>query len=295
MTARMPRPECVVRGIPTPTGHLHRDGITCIFSFTAHYFSRPVNQPSPVVNQVISPAQLYDGAVFVVDKPLGWTSFDVVNKLKWFILKNLPAPLDQGRKRKFKIGHAGTLDPLATGMLVICTGKMTRTISELQGGRKTYTGVIRMGQTTPSFDLETTPGGEYHYAHLTAEQLRETAAAFLGEQLQTPPAFSAKWIDGRRAYEAARNGEEITMRRALIEVHRFDLPEIQLPDLHFEVCVSKGTYIRSLAHDLGQRLNSGSHLASLRRTASEPFSEKDMITMDELIARISAISEHPST
>ncbi|MFO0387485.1 MAG: tRNA pseudouridine(55) synthase TruB [Flavobacteriales bacterium] len=250
-----------------------------------------MNPDLPSAHTFHTVGDLYEGAVLVIDKPFGWTSFDVVNKLKWIILRKLKAPETIGQRRSFKIGHAGTLDPLATGMLVVCTGRMTKLISQIQGGSKTYTGIIRLGQTTPSFDLETAPEGDFPYHHLTEQQLHETAATFLGEQLQTPPAHSAKWIDGRRAYEAARKGEMVEMRKALIEIHGFRLTRIQLPDAAFEAEVSKGTYIRSLAHDFGQRLGSGSHLAALRRTSCAPYGEADMISMDEAIARLMRLCE----
>lgn len=245
----------------------------------------------PSANSFATVEDLYSGSVLVIDKPAGWTSFDVVNKLKWIILKKLPAPTENGQKRKFKIGHAGTLDPLATGMLVVCTGKMTKSIDRLQGGRKTYTGVIRLGQTTPSYDLETEPKGDYPFMHLEAGALHDNARSFLGEQLQTPPTHSAKWIDGRRAYDAARKGEAIEMRRALVAIFDFELTHIALPDIIFRAQVSKGTYIRSLANDFGARLGTGSHLAALRRTASEPYAEEQMTSMDDAIARLTALAD----
>jgi len=239
----------------------------------------------------LSAESLYDGVVLVIDKPIGWTSFDVVNKLKWIVLRHLPTPDSGGQKRRFKIGHAGTLDPLATGLLVVCTGRMTKSISELQSGIKTYTGVIRMGQTTPSYDLETEPEGDYPYDHLSIRDLEENASTFLGPQLQTPPVFSAKWVDGKRAYESARKGEAVEMRKAAIEIFSFRILSVEGADIRFETTVSKGTYIRSLAHDFGQRLGTASHLAELRRTSSEPFSEGEMETLDDVITRIMAVSD----
>lgn len=254
------------------------------------YLCPPVNAPPVSLLADLTVDLLYDGAVLVIDKPPGWTSFDVVNKLKWIVLKKLPAPRVNGQKRKFRIGHAGTLDPLATGVLVVCTGKLTKSIPSFQSGLKTYTGIIRLGQTTPSYDLETTPEGNDPFDHLTDTELARTAAGFIGEQLQTPPVFSAKRIDGKRAYESARKGEEVIMRQATVTIHSFVLNRIELPDVHFEVTVTKGTYIRSLAHDFGQRLGVGSHLAALRRTASDPFSEVDLNSMDEITAAILGLS-----
>ncbi len=226
--------------------------------------------------------EVMDGAVFLVDKPLKWTSFDVVGRLKWLMRHHCKAP-------KFKIGHAGTLDPLASGLLVVCTGKCTKQIVAIQGGKKEYTGTIVLGQTTPSFDLETTPEGDYPYKDLTEAQLLEAAASFIGEQLQTPPIYSAKQIDGKRAYEAARAGEEIQMRQALIHVYAFELTAIRLPEVDFKIRCSKGTYIRTIANDFGKRLDSGSHLSALRRTESAPFRIEDAKTMEDLEAYLMSL------
>jgi tRNA pseudouridine55 synthase len=226
--------------------------------------------------------EVMDGAVFLVDKPLKWTSFDVVGRLKWLMRHHCKAP-------KFKIGHAGTLDPLANGLLVVCTGKCTKQIVAIQGGEKEYTGTIVLGQTTPSFDLETTPEGDYPYKDLTEAQLLEAAASFIGEQLQTPPIYSAKQIDGKRAYEAARAGEEIQMRQALIHIYEFELTAIRLPEVDFKIRCSKGTYIRTIANDFGKRLNSGSHLSALRRTESAPFRIEDAKTMEDLEAYLMSL------
>jgi tRNA pseudouridine55 synthase len=226
--------------------------------------------------------EVMDGAVFLVDKPLKWTSFDVVGRLKWLMRHHCKAP-------KFKIGHAGTLDPLASGLLVVCTGKCTKQIVAIQGGEKEYTGTIVLGQTTPSFDLETTPEGDYPYKDLTEAQLLEAAASFIGEQLQTPPIYSAKQIDGKRAYEAARAGEEIQMRQALIHVYAFELTAIRLPEVDFKIRCSKGTYIRTIANDFGKRLDSGSHLSALRRTESAPFRIEDAKTMEDLEAYLMSL------
>ncbi len=241
-------------------------------------------------NSFLSTPDLYAGSLLIIDKPVGWTSFDVVNKLKWFITRKLPRPAEAG-DRRFKIGHAGTLDPLASGMLILCTGAKTKEIQSIQDGRKIYTGTFFIGKTTPSYDLETEPEGEYRTEHIHENLLIQTAQSFLGEQLQMPPAFSAKWVDGKRAYESARRGESISLRRAMIEIFDFRITRIELPEVDFILEVSKGTYIRSIAHDFGQRLGSGAYLHSLRRTACFPFTEGDMIQLDEALAILARIAE----
>lgn len=218
--------------------------------------------------------EVLEGGLFLIDKPHGWTSHDVVGKLKWLLRRYGKAP-------KFKIGHAGTLDPLATGLLAVCSGKWTKRIEEIQGGEKEYTGIIMMGQTTPSYDLETTPEGSFGFDHLSSEALLACAAGFLGEQYQTPPVYSAKQIDGKRAYESARAGKEVTMRQSLIVVHAFELTHVALPEVHFKIRCSKGTYIRSIASDFGKRLQSGSYLKELRRTESAPFRVEAAMSIEE--------------
>lgn len=215
--------------------------------------------------------ELLDGRILLVDKPLNWTSFDVVGKLKW-ILRS------EGKFPKFKIGHAGTLDPLATGLLVVCTGKMTKSITEIQGGTKEYTGRIVLGATTPSFDKETLPENFQSTEHLTMEKLQEVALTFNGEQLQLPPVYSAKQIDGVRAYEMARKNEEVKMRENLIEIESFELNDFDGKEVSFKIRCSKGTYIRSIANDFGQRLGVGGYLSVLRRTESFPFRVEDAQT-----------------
>jgi tRNA pseudouridine55 synthase len=234
------------------------------------------------INEFSSLEEFLSGTVLLIDKPLEWTSFDVVNKIKWYVRHKYKAP-------KFKIGHAGTLDPLATGLLVVCVGKYTKQISELQGGTKEYTGTITLGTTTVSYDLESDPEGDYPYAHFSVQELESNASTFLGEQMQVPPIFSAKIINGKRAYESARQGEEVEMRAARVEVEAFDLTRIALPEVDFRIRCSKGTYIRTMAHEFGQRLHSGSHLSALRRTVSEPFKIGQSMTMDELLAKCDAV------
>lgn len=200
-----------------------------------------------------------NGQVLLIDKPLGWSSFQAVNAIKWAIRRKFDL-------KKIKVGHAGTLDPLATGLLLICTGKSTKTIPELQGQIKEYTGTITLGATTPSYDLETTIDREFPTNHITEAQIRQTATSFTGEIHQIPPIFSALKKDGKRLYQYAREGKEVALKSRLVEILTFEITEIDMPDLQFRVVCSKGTYIRSLAHDYGKSLGSGGYLSALRRT-----------------------------
>ena len=201
---------------------------------------------------------LQEGMLFLIDKPLGWTSFQAVNKIRWH-LKN------QTGLKKLKVGHAGTLDPLASGLLLICTGKKTKTIHELQRKKKTYTGTIFLGATTPSYDLETKIDAKFSIQHLSDDLLHKTAKSFTGEIQQYPPLFSALKKEGKRLYEYARAGEKTTLEKRTVRVSRFDITDIKLPEVSFLVECSKGTYIRSLANDFGKKLKSGAHLTSLKR------------------------------
>ena len=219
------------------------------------------------------------GTTILVDKPLNWTSFDVVNKLRWHLRTKIGV-------KKLKVGHAGTLDPLATGLLVICIGKHTKLINDLMVGEKTYTGTILVGKTTPSYDLESEFNKEYPTEHITKELLEEVRASFIGEQLQTPPIFSAKKIDGKRAYDLAREGIEVEMKRNTITIHDFKIDSEEFPKVKFEIKCSKGTYIRSIANDFGEKLNSGGTLIELRRTESGEQNIKDSKTVDEWISFI---------
>ena len=222
---------------------------------------------------------LWTGHQLLVDKPKEWTSFDVVNKIR-FALK-FPG-------KKIKVGHAGTLDPLATGLLVICTGKNTKTISELQGLDKVYTGRIRLGATTPSYDAETAVDQEFDISGIYEADIRSCADSFIGEYDQIPPVHSAIKVDGTRAYKMARAGKTIEMRSRRVRIDRFELTEIELPNIDFVVECSKGTYIRSLAYDLGRRLDNGAYLASLCRTAIGPHLLKNAWKLDDLINFIDA-------
>ncbi len=200
-----------------------------------------------------------NGQLLLIDKPLGWSSFQAVNKLKWAIRKKFDL-------KKIKIGHAGTLDPLATGLLLICTGKFTKTINSLQSQIKEYTGTITLGATTPSYDLETSIDQNYPTRHLSTEKIKNATFKFIGEIEQQPPIFSALKKDGKRLYEYARAGEKVTIKKRKITISEFEITSIDMPKVAFRVVCSKGTYIRSLAHDFGKILNSGAHLSELRRT-----------------------------
>lgn len=217
--------------------------------------------------------------MLLIDKPKTWSSFDVVNKLRWQIKNKL-------KVKKIKVGHAGTLDPLATGLLVLCTGKFTKKIEGLTADHKTYTGTILLGKTTPSYDLETEYDGEFPTEHITESLINEVRQSFMGKQLQTPPIFSAKQIDGKRAYEFARKGETVALKQNAIEIFDFNVDTSGLPELKFSIKCSKGTYIRSIAADFGKALYSGGTLIELRRTASGDFDIKDALTVEEAIKMI---------
>jgi tRNA pseudouridine55 synthase len=222
-----------------------------------------------------------NGKVLLIDKPLEWTSFQAVNKLRWHIKKRFNI-------KKIKVGHAGTLDPLATGLLIICTGKQTKNIETYQGQIKEYTGTITLGATTPSYDLETEIDQEYPTAHLTEAMLHEATQQFLGVIAQKPPIFSAIKKDGKRLYELARAGKTTEIKARSIEIQTFELTSINLPEVNFRVVCSKGTYIRSLAHDFGQALQSGAHLSALRRTKIGDFSVDDATSIDGFVSALDA-------
>lgn len=216
------------------------------------------------------------GQVLLIDKPLEWTSFQVVNKLRWHIRKRFNI-------KKIKVGHAGTLDPLATGLLIICTGKQTKSISEYQGQIKEYTGTFFIGATTPSYDLETNTDKTFSTEHITDALLYETTQQFIGKIQQKPPIFSAIKKDGKRLYELARKGETTQIKAREVEITEFEITKIELPNVEFRVVCSKGTYIRSLAHDFGLALNSGAHLSVLRRTKIGDFSVENAQSVEEFI------------
>ena len=223
----------------------------------------------------MTPEQFQDGFIQLVDKPYTWTSFQLVNKLK-YVLKN-----DYGLK-KIKIGHAGTLDPLATGLLIICIGKATKQIETLQAGEKEYTGTFVLGATTPCFDKEKPIDATYPIEHITNDLLLETAQKFTGDIEQIPPTFSAVKIGGRRAYDFARNAEEVEIKPKNIHISTFELTRIALPEVDFRIVCSKGTYIRAIARDFGFALNSGAHLSALRRQRIGNFSVNDALQIDEV-------------
>ena len=206
-----------------------------------------------------------NGQVLLIDKPLEWTSFQAVNKIRWHIRQRFNI-------KKIKVGHAGTLDPLATGLLIICTGKQTKNINEYQGQVKEYTGTITLGTTTPSYDLETEVNETFPTAHITEELIHSTTKQFMGAIQQQPPIFSALKKDGKRLYELARKGETTEIPTREITINEFEITHIDLPKIDFRIVCSKGTYIRSLAFDFGKALNSGAHLSALRRTKIGDYS-----------------------
>lgn len=211
-----------------------------------------------------------NGQVLLIDKPLQWTSFQAVNKMKWVLKSRLGL-------KKIKIGHAGTLDPLATGLLLVCTGKFTKRITELQGQPKEYTGTFYIGATTPSYDLETEIDKTFPTAHVSDALIHETVKQFLGEIDQVPPIFSAIKKEGIRLYAHARAGETVAIASRKTTIHEFEITRIALPEIDFRVVCSKGTYIRSLAFDFGKAMDSGSHLIVLRRTKIGDYAIEDAI------------------
>lgn len=220
-----------------------------------------------------------NGKTILVDKPFGWTSFDVVNKIRWNLKQKLGV-------KNIKVGHAGTLDPLATGLLIICIGKDTKKIESLMPGLKTYTGTILLGKTTPSFDLETDFNAFFPTDHISLELLNQAKEKLTGHIEQKPPVFSAKQIDGKRAYDFARAGKDLEMKPVSVEINSFEIDITHFPEVNFEITCSKGTYIRSIAHDLGSLVNSGGTLIALRRTKSGEFSIENALSPEEIIHRI---------
>ena len=218
-----------------------------------------------------------EGEYLLIDKPKGWTSFDVVNKVRTMLKYDAGIP-------KIKVGHTGTLDPLATGLLILCTGKFTKKISELTDLDKEYTGTIKIGMTTASFDLETGEDNAREFSHITTEDLERARKQFLGDIRQVPPVYSAKRIGGRKAYEYARSREEVKMEPRQVTIHAFELTRVELPFIDFRVRCSKGTYIRSLANDFGKALQTGAYLSDLRRTAVGSFRIEDALTLTQFQA-----------
>lgn len=220
-----------------------------------------------------------EGALLLIDKPLNWTSFDVVNKIRGTLKAKLQV-------RKLKVGHAGTLDPLATGLLLICTGKWTKKIDGLQGMPKQYTGSLKLGATTPSYDAELEEDAQFPVAHISETMLEEKTALFTGQIEQVPPMYSALKKDGIPLYKLAREGQSIDRKSRSVEISTFDITKVEMPSVEFLVDCSKGTYIRSLAHDFGAALDSGAYLTGLRRTLIGHYSVEDAMGVEETIAAI---------
>ncbi|MCD6544373.1 MAG: tRNA pseudouridine(55) synthase TruB [Flavobacteriaceae bacterium] len=220
-----------------------------------------------------------NGQLILIDKPLNWTSFQVVNKLRWVIRKKFNI-------KKIKVGHAGTLDPLATGLLIICTGKFTKKLNLFQAETKEYTGTITLGATTPSFDLETEIDKTFSTEHLTDQKIIDATNLFLGEIDQVPPLYSAIKKDGVRLYELARKGETTEIKSRKTTIFEFEITKIEMLNVSFRVVCSKGTYIRSLANDFGIALKSGAHLSALRRTKSGDYNINNAITPEVFIEKL---------
>ncbi len=220
-----------------------------------------------------------EGEVLLINKPLTWTSFDIINRFRFFLKKQLGI-------KKIKVGHAGTLDPLADGLLIVCTGRFTKRIEEFQGLEKEYTGTFHLGATTPSYDLEHEVDHMYETSHITSEMIYEATIQFTGDILQVPPVFSAIKIGGKRAYKSARSEKELELDARPVNIREFEITRIALPEIDFRVCCSKGTYIRSLARDFGEALGSGAHLTALRRTRIGEFQLENAFNLVDLMADI---------
>lgn len=237
---------------------------------------------------ILMPTHSFDfwgGETFLIDKPLQWTSFDVVSKLRIAISRS------QKPRKKIKVGHAGTLDPLATGLLIICTGKNTKTISGIQGLTKEYTGVITLGATRPSFDMETEIDQTFDTSQLTEQEIINATESFKGVIDQYPPIFSAIKVDGKRLYKSARKGENVEVKSRKVEINEFEITKIELPDVHFRINCSKGTYIRSIAHDFGKALNNGGYLSALCRTHIGEYDIANAWNLEELIEVVNSTTE----
>ncbi len=220
-----------------------------------------------------------EGQVILIDKDLDWTSFNVVKKIKWLLLNKY-------RIKKLKVGHAGTLDPLATGLVIVCTGKKTKTIEKYQAEEKEYLATIKLGATTPSFDLETEIDQKFEYEHIKRDDVLKILDGFIGNQNQIPPVFSAKNINGKRAYEYARKGIDVEMKVSRITISELELIDFNPPDLKLRIVCSKGTYIRALARDIGERLQSGGHLTALRRIRIGEYKVEDSLKIKDYEASI---------
>lgn len=221
------------------------------------------------------------GEIIGIDKPLGWTSFDAVKRVRGAIQRRLDM-------KKFKVGHAGTLDPLATGVLIICTGRATRDIERLQNGTKEYVATMRLGATTPSFDLEKEIDATYPFEHVTEEMVREVLPRFTGHIMQVPPVFSAVKVDGKRAYKYARKGAEVELKAKPLVIEELELLSYALPDITLRIVCSKGTYIRALTRDIGQALGSGAHLTALCRTRVGDIRLADCLSVQDAVDKIAS-------
>jgi len=215
-----------------------------------------------------------EGKMLLINKPIGWTSFQIVNKVRWLIKS-------QYDLKKIKVGHAGTLDPLAEGLLILCTGKWTKKIDEFQGQDKVYSGIFHLGATTPSFDLETEINSRQSIEHIDKNILLKSTNKFIGDQFQIPPIYSAIKQNGKKLYEYARKGETIELKKRKINISEFKITKIELPKVHFKVKCGKGTYIRSLANDYGLELKSGAYLYKLKRERIGGFNIKDALSIVE--------------
>ena len=232
---------------------------------------------------MILPFDFTGGELLLIDKSIDWTSFDAVNKVRRLISRQLG--------KKLKVGHAGTLDPKATGLLLICTGAMTKKINDLVGLDKEYTGTMFMGATTPSFDSETEINQKFETGHLTSELILSATKQFTGTIMQTPPQFSAKMVDGKRAYLSARMNKVVKIEPVTITIYEFEITKIAIPEIHFRVVCSKGTYIRSLVSDFGQALGSGAYLTSLRRTRIGNYAVDDALSVIQFEALLNTFSQ----
>ena len=223
-----------------------------------------------------------EGEMLLINKPFKWTSFDVVNNLRYFLKS-------KGSVKKVKIGHTGTLDPLATGLLILCTGRFTKRIEEFKNFDKEYTGTFILGATTPSFDRESKIDHEFPIDHLTEQMIRNASNLFKGDLMQVPPAFSAVWVKGRRAYDYARQAEEVNLDSKPVHIAEFEITSITMPEVHFRIVCSKGTYIRALARDFGKALKTGAYLGALCRTRIGPYHLRDAYELEDLKQRITDI------
>ena len=228
--------------------------------------------------------QIQEGSVILINKPLDWTSFDVVNKLRYALTRKLGV-------KKLKVGHAGTLDPKATGLLIMCTGKFTKRITEFQDMDKTYTGTFFVGATRPSFDMETEIDQEYETDHITKEMIEEARKTFIGDTMQMPPVYSAIKQDGKAVYKKAHKGQgdTVTMEPRKVRISKFEISRVALPEVDFEIVCSKGTYIRSLAFDFGKMVGSGAYLQNLHRTAIGEYRSEDAWPLEDLIKKIQGL------